>query len=41
MYEVGKSVRHRYKWDNNIKTVLKETRYEDVNWISPVQDRIQ
>jgi hypothetical protein len=29
------------RWEDNIKTDLKETRYEDVNWTQLVQDRVQ
>jgi hypothetical protein len=32
-------VRYRYRWENSIKTRLKERGCEDVDWIQLAQDR--
>jgi len=34
-------VRPRCRWKKNIKTYLREIRYNDVDWIHLAQDRVQ
>jgi hypothetical protein len=33
--------RPRRRWEDNIKTVLTETRIDEANWIRLAQDRVQ
>jgi hypothetical protein len=31
----------KYKWEDNINMDLKEIKFEDVDWVHVVQDRVQ